>query len=703
MKARWLPILVILAAAFLPFLPAILTGKQLGPTEHIQTMVLESAPKPTYGWDVLQADGVLQFWPWRDLVFDAWKKGETPWVNPYQLCGQPLAANSQSAGFYPLHILFAFFPGSTALKMLLLGVVHGFIAGVGVYVWCRFLKASKDGALLAGCIFACSQFMVAWAPLASVPTTVAWIPWILVGLLDRDRTRGFITTGCSTALMLSAGHLQFAAYGLIIAGIAAGVELIRSRNWQNIFGLLVGLLVAYPILVPVLENSSTSHRKNIPSEEGYSAYIGGSLAGFEALSLVHPKFKGDTSGIVPEGLPNGYWPMYTKPNSNPAESALWLGPVGLTFALFGLLNRKGFLPITLAGVGLLLAFGSPLNRMLFFYFPGWSATGSPGRALIIFLIGMLPLIAIGYDQLFGRLEKDKKWLLLSLVPLLLLALGFNFTNQLGSLLAKSDEGQLTKIIAVTTQPYLGSIALSAVLGSLAIAATLKMKTPWVALVIGTVAGLPFVLSGSPVEVPKVEQTQERSAFTSKAWNLAVTPPAYLPPNLASIQRVHDAFGYDSILDGSFVNQLKITINAEPAPPENGNMMLYRGQQPEKLSQLGVSSVGGMAVDGKRIESNGSAEISYDGYDHQIIKPNGATEILVRDRYFSWISSPTPGVKIESENGWRKITCAPNTSEIRLNYKSRSILHFLPCVLLIAMCTNLLRKTKQNESNNHESS
>jgi len=117
---RWQILVLLLVVAFIPYASALFTGQNLGPTEHIQTMVTPDAPKPDYGWDILQADGLLQFLPWRDLVFDSWRHGEAPILNPYQLAGQPLTANSQSGGFYPPHILLGLAHVPTGWAMTLL-------------------------------------------------------------------------------------------------------------------------------------------------------------------------------------------------------------------------------------------------------------------------------------------------------------------------------------------------------------------------------------------------------------------------------------------------------------------------------------------------------------------------------------------------------------------------------------------------------
>ncbi|HLO99455.1 MAG TPA: hypothetical protein VK171_12740, partial [Fimbriimonas sp.] len=372
MNARWAPWLFLLICAILPFATTLFTGRVLGPTEHIQRMITPDAPVPSTGWDVLQADGVLQFLPWRDLVFESWRNFEAPILNPYQLAGQPLTGNSQSGGFYPLHILFAFLPFTTGLKIIFLAILHGFIGAMGLRALLKSLGTSESAALVGGVTFVLSQFMIAWSPLASVTTTVAWIPWLLYGMTASTKRECFFASAFGLSMMLLGGHLQFAAYGLMAMVVALAIRAFGKEKAMLVpalVGLIAGAAIAMPQVSLVLANSQTSHRKNTPTPEGYKAYQNGALAPFEAISLVHPKLLGDTQLVSEElkaqNVPNGYWPMYRKLGSNPAECALWLSPVALTFAVIGIFLSKQRAMCALGGglviLGSLLAFGSPLN------------------------------------------------------------------------------------------------------------------------------------------------------------------------------------------------------------------------------------------------------------------------------------------------------------------------------------------------------
>lgn len=723
--------LTLLVVAFLPYSVALFTGQQLGPTEHIQTMVTSDAPKPDYGWDILQADGVLQFLPWRDLVFESWSRGESPMINPYQLAGQPLTANSQSGGFYPPHILFAFVPGSTGFKIILLGVLHALVAGAGLFRLLRNLKVSESGALLGAATFALSQFMVAWAPLASVPSTVAWIPWILAGILAENRKTGFFQVSLATAMMLLAGHLQFAFYGLFAAGLLTIWSLATSRKAAALIPLvaiMVGAAVAFPQVSLALKNSQTSHRKNVPDEVGYEGYSRLVLAPFEALSLVNPKFLGDPSvkneALGESGARTGFWPMMIKGGANPAESALWISPIALTLALFALLRKRHketdfptcAPAVVIILLGVLLAFGSPLNRLLFFQLPGWSATGSPGRAHMLIVLGMCMLAAIGFDGIQMKNDGSKKWLAIALVPLVLLGLGFNVMNMLGGMLAEPGNDGITNLIAATTKPHLPGIAFSALVASIVLLAILSKKLPAYAALPAGLLALTLVgqrpLSGKPLEIPKLDVLpQERVFFVSQNWTMAQTPKAKMPPNLASLARVHDLFGYDSILDKGFVDKLQAALGESPAPPENGNMMIPRikdgGLFSNKdagaaLHQLGVRDPvfvdSGGALRDTRLEfAGGKSEITYDGYDHQIIScAPGTTQILVRDRFFDGMTTSTPNTTVENQDGWRLIKTDGKQATIRIDYPGRR--NVIPVIIgVLILFAGLIATNRKHES------
>ncbi|MCS7300201.1 MAG: hypothetical protein NZ556_01410, partial [Fimbriimonadales bacterium] len=197
-------------------------------------------------WDVLVWDGTAQFYIWRDLVRALWLSGELPLWNPYALCGTPLLANSQSAPFYPPHLLTL--PLPTPLAMGVLAWFHLFWAGLGVGLWLRW-RGLGGGAIIGMVVWMLCMFMVSWLPLSSVPATLSWFGWLLLGL-EVVRARGWLglwAFSLPLGMMLLAGHLQFAFYGALMSLLYA-IYLGYETRSQGALGRYIGATVAAYLL-----------------------------------------------------------------------------------------------------------------------------------------------------------------------------------------------------------------------------------------------------------------------------------------------------------------------------------------------------------------------------------------------------------------------------------------------------------------------
>ena len=412
-RRRW-PVFLLVLLPLVPLFRAVLLGEAIGPFDDVHAMMAGDVTPRAF--DVLQTDAVLQFYVWRDLVFESWGRFEAPFWNHYQLMGTPLLANSQSAGFYPLHIIAGVLHIPTAFAIALLAWFHLAWAGLGVRFLSLKLGASEYGATAGGVLFGLSPFMLSWVGLASVITTVSWIPWAL-GLVyvvfhGKAGLRPAVLLAICLGMMFLGGHLQFAAYGAMAVLISGVWYFFAQRDWLNsskrfgtvIAALAVGAMLAAPQILPVLEFNKNNHRKSVPTPDGYEGYLSTSIKTFQLTGLAFPKLLGtpgqsiESDSEVP--LPS-YWPGYIKRGANYAESALYLGPVAL-FLLAGLFRRRDWRTVGATGLvglfGFLLAMGTPLNKLLYYYAPGWAASGSPGRAAVLFMIGACALAALGWPE-----------------------------------------------------------------------------------------------------------------------------------------------------------------------------------------------------------------------------------------------------------------------------------------------------------------
>lgn len=618
LKRNW-PVLLLLIVTVIPVWKAVFAGEAIGPWDHIRHFAPFNGPKPETPWDVLQADGALQFYGWRDLVFESWRYAEVPVWNPYQLGGMPLMGNSQSGALYPPHVLMGVLHVPTPLAMGLLAWFHLFWAGLGVYMLTRRLGASQVGAAIGGVAFGLSPFMLAWTALPSVPTTVSWIPWLMWACcwLGDSNSKGIFARllgfsaifGC----FLLAGHLQFIAYGVFSVFLFAVFRAVQAKTskkpglrpgvWLLLptVSLLLGGMIAKDQLIEVRNATQTSHRKNTPSEEGYQDYLGGALK----PSMIGQQLVPNVNGLPTkfsssvEGL-SEYWPGLAYRGANYAEAAMGQGPWIWALAIVGAValwrqRRFGFLGIGVLGVA--LAFGTPLNRLLYFFVPGWSGSGSPGRAGVLIVLALACLAAFSWEELVGEAKKPRTMAVIAGLAAFVLAAFF--AMQGGSAAPEGvDANAFSNYVRGSMQSQLPTalVGLALTLGLIYSIPKLKDRAGFA--VIGSVAlagllGWGFVVrTGEPIRQGEIQfDPSKRYAFVNEPWDLLGAAPALLPPDLATVLRVQDAAGYDSLLNKDVVARMNDMNGQDSAPPANGNIMFVKPNfNPKKLADMGVSEV-----------------------------------------------------------------------------------------------------------------
>ncbi|HXH60087.1 MAG TPA: hypothetical protein VNI20_01880, partial [Fimbriimonadaceae bacterium] len=376
--------------------------------------------------------------------------------------------------------------------------------------------------------------------------------------------------------------------------------------------------------------------------------------------------------------------------ANFAESAMYLGPF-LLLLIAGLRKREQWSKaggVACAGaVGLLLAFGTPLNAALYYLMPGWSATGSPGRAIALFVIAACALAGIGWPA-----EEDKEWrrrsMVFGAVVAMLLALGLLLG---GAVSAYSPE--MNELLRVARAQCL-SAAFPLLLLCLVLCASivyLWQKGPkWLAIGVVCVGQLLVIGTGliPTSAVPFQRGTPDparRVAFVNDNWDLRIGVPVSVPPNVGVEMGLYDVAGYDSLLDKDTVRHLHEIDGQDPAPPANGNMMFIKpGADTAKLAASGVTEVwrlsdyslgaGGQLIKepvvgpGRASLEGGTAKITYDGPTSQTVETQGAGTLVVRDRKMEGWSATLDGKPATIEGTlWRDIEVPAGTHKVRFIY------------------------------------
>ncbi|MBS1723496.1 MAG: hypothetical protein JSS66_11145 [Armatimonadetes bacterium] len=746
LRRNW-PVVTLSLLPLLVLWPCVFLGRAIGPWNQILQMQPWGQAPNGSAWDVLQADGVLQFAPWRDLVFDAWGKGQLPLWSPYQLCGTPLLGNSQSAGFYPLHILMGVLHVPTFLAITLLAWFHLAWACLGARALAKALGANETGALIAGSGFGMSAFMVSWTPLASVVTTCSWIPWVLFCatqvLNPNPETRNpkrIAALAVSVGMLLLGGHLQFAAYGfmaLLVFGAAYAIQQkARLAKWAGVtLAVFLGVGLAAPQLLPSIAFSRTSHRGQVkPTPEGATAYLASAIGLPELTGLVVPAatgLPGVAATIDGQQVPS-YWPAFYKRGAAFAEGAIGLGP--LVFGLLFLARRdklKEQVPVLLtAVVGILLATGS-LSLLLYNFVPGWASTGSPGRAGALFVLAM----CVWAGTLFSDEEtrRTRRLLYGGLSAIVATALMVGLVSTLSkpwldaapgpfSFLAATPSAGATLVFLAPFTVIAGAI-LSGRKSNLRVD---KTAVAVIAIVFGSFATGGLCLpTGIPPDF-RHEPTATRTAYVNSDWELLARPNALMPGNTPSLYRVHDVAGYDSLLDRDTLEMLRaVDSGKDPAPPANGNMMFVKPDfDPGKLADAGVSEVrclkplpqmassptqdGNVLVyalsgPGRASINNQPVTISEDGYDRQTVVTTGPGTLIVRDRNMDGWSAKVDGQSAVIKPGlWREVEIGPGEHRIEFKYHAPGLRTGLVAaaasllLLALLLVSGFVRKSRSNE-------
>jgi hypothetical protein len=249
------PALVVLAVLILnfPALVHVFDVNPLGPLGHTAREVTGAILRGTFYKDpdvgyTAQALG-------HRAALD-WLHGIVPWWNPFEGVGAPLAAEMQSAAFFPPVLLFALADGSLYFHMTM-----EVAAGLGTYFLCRELGLSRPVATVGGIAFAFSgTFAWLWhAPMNPVPL----LPISLIGV-ERifrrpGRDSGWVILAVGLALSVYAGfpEVTYLDLLLVVAWAALRVVLARGERLRiarsYALGGVTGLLLAMPLALSFVE------------------------------------------------------------------------------------------------------------------------------------------------------------------------------------------------------------------------------------------------------------------------------------------------------------------------------------------------------------------------------------------------------------------------------------------------------------------
>lgn len=386
----------------------VLSSAWLVPLLLIGLVALYFAPL-LFGQRLFPSDGQLS------AYFAPVHLWSSAWASGWPVIGDPL-----QMPLYPVRVLLVSlgvgFDGYVASAYILS------LLGMFFFLRCYLERVSAAFGALAFCL--CGWALVHLAHTSMVHAG-AWLPWIMLGVHRAccgsvsDRLLGTALLGLSVAMGLAAGHAQITVYSMLLAGTYSLYLVISHRVWGGLLfcagGVLLGIVLAAPVLLPAVEWTGHTLRSELNREELFSFALPLSELPGLLVPLLYGSMEGSWFGVA-----------YRTPGHT-GETLVFLPTVGVLLCLVAVLSSgRRRTVIFFAGYGVLalalalgdrLAFAGLITEHLFLL----DMFRAPSRHLLELSFCFSVLSAIGLQALLtGQLDSRRIRLAGALLVLLLL-------------------------------------------------------------------------------------------------------------------------------------------------------------------------------------------------------------------------------------------------------------------------------------------
>lgn len=571
----------------------LIKGEVFVPGDYLKTMSpWNEVQDNKKQWNVLEFDGVAQFYVWRNFYTDSIKKGEMPYFNPYELSGTNFVGTGQSAVFYPINLLLVLF--GVDYGMGVLAFVHLFMMQIFMFLFLRRFNLQLVSALIGAVGYSFCGFMICWIQLPTLVMTAAWLPGVLYFIKRAFEEKNIIyglLGGMCLGMSVLAGHLQIAIFVILVSFIYLVYNFFIRFNKENgnirtilsMMFLVAFLFVASFQMLPSLELWRESARFTAASAEGYKNYISNGLDSFRLITAFIPNIMGSTAK---NNFVGGSGADYI-------EYSIYMGVLPLFLAIYGLLrgfiarNKSMYFFVGLFVFAYLIICGSFMNYPLYYYIPGFSSMGGPNRLIFVGIFNLVVLSAFGFNYFVYDFDKNRDakiiWYsyaalsLLIIISVGLLAAGVNNAAALFFLHAGTF---IVLFICLFFFLLLRLCDLKTVLPIQLFAVVFLVLDLFI-------FGMGFpktthrdFLRREPGVIAYIKTLDyARVAFINDSWSLIETPKAVMPPNTAMLYGIYEVGGYDSLYLSDYRNKLTDILGTDPSPLENGNMLFVKKYTP----------------------------------------------------------------------------------------------------------------------------
>jgi len=364
---RWLPALLV-PVALLPDLAAAL-------------------PLRTYFF----RDFTATFYPLRLFAARELREGRFPAWNPFIFEG-----SFQVPALYPPDLLHVLWPSPVWVSWLL--TLHLPLAALAAWWLARELGASREGALLAGALYALGGLALSTLNLYVFLQALALAP-LVAGLLRRAALEGgrrVVVAGMGLALALSTLTVEFVGQAVLLGAVLGVTQRsVRESGPRLLVATALGIgLAGLPLALTVGLLPETVRGTGFAAEVG----LGNAVHPAVLLQTILPNLFG-----VPQAPAEAWWGGRFFSKGLPYFLSLYVGPLALAVAAvgFGAMGRRLRLTLLgLGGVGLWYALGEAGGLApIVAHLPLADAFRFPSKALLLPYLAVAVAAAFGVDVL----------------------------------------------------------------------------------------------------------------------------------------------------------------------------------------------------------------------------------------------------------------------------------------------------------------
>lgn len=574
-------------------------------------------------------DDIREFIPIFNFTYESLKSGSIPFWNPYIFSGTPHLANWATGIFYPPYL--AIFLLTKIQAIIFLKLIVPVLSGFFTYLYLRSLDLNKRSSFFGSVAFALSSIVLIWTAEFWQPAhSVIWLPLILFAVekfIKLKNVKYLILISLGLALSIMAGYVQTTIYVYLMSFtyVIFRLNLLKLNFWQRFpwqkfllicgaFLLSLGLSAVQTF--PAVEFFSLSPRKEILLTAVNLDFL---LPLRQILTLFVPDIFGHIATLNWfGGGPGQYY-----------EKMVYVGVVPLILSSFAIFFKKfrGF--VLFFGIWAILAlstvFDLPTSRLIYELQVPYLSTAIAIRIIFLVAFSFSVLSAFGLSWWLESDKKDKKKLVISLLPLIVIYIGVGGWLLRSYLQKTIIEGFPADWFNISIRNFIlpGAVftvtSIVLIIGGFLLKLKLKLKHYLYILIVLILVGHSFVFAQKYFDFsssqlfypshPMISYLQENLGY-SRFWGYG---EAALENNFATVYKIYSAEGYDPVnlkryselLSAANEGEFKGIASRSDALIPNADILPTEDKQSYRLrllDLLGVKLVGYYSADLKKLET-----------------------------------------------------------------------------------------------------